>query len=162
MPDARRPAFSIALAPLRFPLLSALVIEKALQEKQEKPIFFLFFQDSSARPCERSHCKADFPVRGLAMVSEYGIIPVPERKNKDAALSPIIQRTKGRVGMSAARCAVRSHRRHRSASPLIALIAEVLYASFSYRMSEECVALLERDADLLAAMQWLVLHALSH
>ena len=64
--------------------------------------------------------------------------------------------------MSAARCAVRSRRRHRSSSPLIALIAEVLYASFSYRISEECAALLERDAALLAAMQWLVLHALSH
>jgi hypothetical protein len=64
--------------------------------------------------------------------------------------------------MSATTYAVLSHRRHRSSSPLIALIADVLYASFSYRMSEECVALLERDAALLAAMQWLVLHALSH
>lgn len=162
MPDARRLAFSTALAALRFPLLSALLIEKLCNKNGEKPTFFLFFQDSSARPCERSHCKADFPVRGLAMVSEYGIISVPERKSKDAALFPSIQRTKGRVGMSSARYAVRSHRRHRSSSPLIALIAEVLYASFSYRMSEECAVLLERDAALLAAMQWLVLHALSH
>jgi hypothetical protein len=96
------------------------------------------------------------------MVSEYGIISVPERKSKYAALFPSIQRTKGRVGMSSALCAVRSHTRHRSSAPLIALIAEVLYASFSYRMSEECAVLLERDAALLAAMQWLVLHALSH
>jgi len=96
------------------------------------------------------------------MVSEYGIIPVPERKSNDAALFPSIQRTKGRVGMSSALCAVCSHRRHRSSAPLIALIAEVLSASFSYCMSEECAALLERDAALLAALQWLVLHALSH
>lgn len=49
---------------------------------------------------------------------------------------------------------------NRSPAPLIHLIAEVLAASFSYQMSEEFAALLERDIDLLAAMQWLVLAVL--
>jgi hypothetical protein len=50
---------------------------------------------------------------------------------------------------------------YRSTSPLIALIAEVLATSCGYRMSEEVIKLLERDAELLAALQWLVLHLLA-
>jgi hypothetical protein len=42
---------------------------------------------------------------------------------------------------------------YRSTSPLIALIAEVLATSCGYRMSEEVIKLLERDADLLAAQR---------
>ncbi len=52
------------------------------------------------------------------------------------------------------------HPLNRSPAPLIALIAEVLFASFSYQMSEEFAALLEHDAALLAAMQRLVLSVL--
>jgi hypothetical protein len=50
---------------------------------------------------------------------------------------------------------------YRSSSPLIELIAEVLATSCGYHMSAEVIKLLERDADLLAALQWLVLHLLS-
>jgi hypothetical protein len=49
---------------------------------------------------------------------------------------------------------------NRSPAPLIALIGEVLFTSFSYQMSEEFAALLEHDTDLLAAMQRLVLAVL--
>ena len=49
----------------------------------------------------------------------------------------------------------------RSSSPLIALIAEVLATSCGYHMSEDVIKLLERDADFLAALQWLVLHTLA-
>lgn len=49
----------------------------------------------------------------------------------------------------------------RASSPLIALIAEVLATSCDYHMSEEVIKLLERDADFLAALQWLVLHTLA-
>ena len=49
----------------------------------------------------------------------------------------------------------------RSSSPLIRLIAEVLATSCDYHMSEEVSKLLERDADFLAALQWLVLHTLA-
>jgi hypothetical protein len=45
---------------------------------------------------------------------------------------------------------------NRSPAPLIALIAEVLFASFSYQMSEEFADLFEHESDLLAAMQRLV------
>jgi hypothetical protein len=49
---------------------------------------------------------------------------------------------------------------NRSPAPLMHLIAEVLFTSFSYQMSEEFAALLEQDPALLAAMQWLVLAVL--
>jgi hypothetical protein len=48
-------------------------------------------------------------------------------------------------------------RAYRSSSPLIVLIAEVLATSCGYHMSEDVIKLLERDADFLAALQWLVL-----
>jgi hypothetical protein len=48
------------------------------------------------------------------------------------------------------------HPQNRSPAPLIALIAEVLFTSLSYQMSEEFAALLEQESDLLAALQWLV------
>ena len=44
---------------------------------------------------------------------------------------------------------------------LIVLIAEVLFASFSYQMSEVCAALLEHNAALVAAIQRLVLLVLT-
>ena len=50
---------------------------------------------------------------------------------------------------------------YRSSSPLIMLIAEVLATSCGYQMSEEVIKLLERDAEFLAALQWLVLHTLA-
>ncbi|HEV2654370.1 MAG TPA: hypothetical protein VGT82_05405 [Ktedonobacteraceae bacterium] len=46
---------------------------------------------------------------------------------------------------------------NRSPAPLIHLIAEVLFTSFSYQMSEEFAALLEQESDLLAAIQRLLL-----
>jgi hypothetical protein len=52
------------------------------------------------------------------------------------------------------------HPQNRSPAPLITLIAEVLFASFSYQMSEEFAALLEHESDLLAAIQRLVLSVL--
>jgi hypothetical protein len=67
---------------------------------------------------------------------------------------------KGRVGMSSLKRQV--HPQNRSPAPLIHLIAEVLATSCSYRMSEEFAALLERESDLLAAMQRLVFMVLTH
>ncbi len=54
-----------------------------------------------------------------------------------------------------------SRRVSRSSSPLIMLIAEVLATSCGYQMSEDVSKLLERDAEFLAALQWLVLHTLA-
>ncbi len=50
----------------------------------------------------------------------------------------------------------------RSPAPLLHLIEEVLSSSFSYHMSTELADLLERDTDLLAVMQRLVLLVLKH
>ena len=50
---------------------------------------------------------------------------------------------------------------NRSPAPLMHLIAEVLATSFSYQMSEEFATLLERESDLLAVMQRLVLLVLA-
>lgn len=44
-----------------------------------------------------------------------------------------------------------------STSPLVMLIADVLYQCSLYRMAKDVAELLERDAELLAAMQRLVL-----
>ena len=49
----------------------------------------------------------------------------------------------------------------RSSSPLIRLVAEVLATSCDYHMSEDVSKLLERDAEFLAVLQWLVLHTLA-
>jgi hypothetical protein len=64
--------------------------------------------------------------------------------------------------MSASLTHERVSQESRSPAPLMHLIADVLSTSFSYEMSEEFAALLERESDLLAAMQRLVFLVLTH
>jgi hypothetical protein len=51
---------------------------------------------------------------------------------------------------------------NRSPAPLLHLIEEVFARSYSYQMSKELAALLERESDLLAALQRLVFLGLTH
>jgi hypothetical protein len=67
----------------------------------------------------------------------------------------------GRVGMMSTTAVCAGRRVSCSSSPLIRLVAEVLATSCGYQMSEEVSKLLERDAEFLAALQWLVLHTLA-
>ena len=89
-------------------------------------------------------------------------LPARERKERFSVLEPYgIQRRSGRVGMTTKTVVCAGRRVSRSSSPLIRLVAEVLATSCGYHMSEDVIKLLERDADFLAALQWLVLHTLS-
>jgi hypothetical protein len=64
--------------------------------------------------------------------------PARERREHFSVLETYtIQRTKGRVGMTSTTEAGAGRRDYRIASPLIALIAEVLATSCGYQMGED-------------------------